>query len=189
VIERGGLAARLRADTAYLHKSTEATLALPDAVRSREDYARLLRTSLAFYSAAQVALDDPRWVDKWDALGITTAVHDRVPQLTADLRDLGDESMTPEGHCVAESFPEALGVLYVVEGSSLGGRFIGPAIIASIGPVPTSFYASEGRQHPKPWRSVLSALAAFDGTPEDEDAVVAGASNAFIAFGEIVAVA
>jgi heme oxygenase len=147
---------------------------------TKADYARLLRIMLEFHTSVHIALEDARWTDEWAAIGIDLRDHDRRGALAADLAKLGEDA--PVGRAVAfpvADFAAALGALYVVEGSSLGGRFIAPELESALGPIPLAYYSGAGRAHPRPWRSVQAALAAFDSAGGDRDAVVAGAQDAF----------
>ena len=114
-------------------------------MRSREDYAHLLQSSWNFYAVARDALGDVRWDGRWRALDVRLDIHDRVPLLEEDLRKLGCEwkhGSLPR--LSIDTFAQALGLLYVVEGSSLGSRVIGRAIMKAIGPVPISFHWGGG---------------------------------------------
>lgn len=181
------LAGRLRSETADLHRKTETIVGVPGSVQTRQQYAQLLERLAVFYSSAQRAMEDERWHSGWQLVDIDIASHSRISLLRSDLKQLG----APEpggGQSVVpiDSFGAALGCLYVVEGSSLGGLSIGPAIRATLGSVPTSFYDGAGRGHPRAWRRVQAALAAYDlGHPDVED-VITGAELAFVRFGEIV---
>ena len=88
---------------------------------------------------------------------------------------------------VLPTWGAGLGSLYVLEGSSIGGRVLGPAIRAALGPVPTSFLDGAGRGEPHPWRSVARALARFEGDGGDGDEVLLGARQTFVAFGDHIA--
>jgi heme oxygenase len=182
------LAARLRAETAELHKATETTVGVPGQVQTRAQYDRLLRRLIVFYSSAQSAMEAERWREDWVALDIDIASFSRVALLEADLAEFepsGDgRRSTP---LQIDTFGSALGCLYVVEGSSLGGIFIGPAIRRILGKIPTSFYDGSGRGHPKPWRRVQAALASYDLAHSDVEDVIRGAANTFVRFGEIAA--
>jgi heme oxygenase len=176
---------RLRTETAPLHRAVEEAVGLPDAVQSREDYAALLGRLLVFHTAVEAEFGRPRWRDDWAAAGIVVADHARTSLLASDLRALG----APPAEATItlapfETFGEVLGSLYVTEGSSLGGRIIGPAIAARLGSIPTRFYESDGREHPHPWRAVQVALGRFDEGGGDLDDVLAGATVTFRAFGD-----
>lgn len=85
------------------------------------------------------------------------------------------------------NFPAAMGCLYVVEGSALGGRVIAPAIYAAIGDVPLTFFTGTGRAHPSPWRAVTAALRQFRRGADCDD-VIDGARTTFAAFERFVTV-
>jgi heme oxygenase len=174
-----------------LHAATEELVGIPGAVRSIDDYCRLLRSSLAFYAAARETLRDARWTTRWESVGIDLSMYDRVSLLERDLQILGnDQSPDPLPRLDIDTFPEALGLLYVVEGSTLGGQLIGPAIVQAIGAVPITFYLGHERRHPLPWRAFLTALARYEAADVDADldGVVLGAKRAFRAFGTTVSI-
>lgn len=185
--DRAVLAARLRSETAQLHRETEQTLGAPAGTTTRADYAALLKTMLAFHRAAEAAFHDPEWRDGWSRIGITIADHDRSRHVSDDLRalDVGCEPGEVPAFTFS-SFAAALGGLYVVEGSSLGGRFIAPALEKTLGSVPLSYYAGVGRDHPAPWRSVQAGLRSYEQQHDDLDDVVEGAAQTFALLGEIV---
>jgi heme oxygenase len=104
--------------------------------------------------------------------------------LSADLESLG---AVPEKSAVRlpelENIGQALGCLYAVEGSSLGGRVLAPAFRAVLGDGPTAFFDSDERMHPHPWRSVMARLRRFGLTAGNADDLVLGAQETFLAFG------
>ena len=181
------LPSRLRRETADLHAAVETATGLPRSVRSRLDYLSLLSRLDGFHQAAELALADPRWADHWAEIALDPRRHRRAHLLENDLHAMQAPRLgpaTPFGGI--DDFPSALGCLYVVEGSALGGRVIGPAIRSAIGDVPTSFFDSVGRGHPSPWRSLTEALRRF-GDGGDCRAVVEGARVTFLAFERHVA--
>ena len=110
----------------------------------------------------------------------TIADHCRAGLLVADLAELG---VTPTARSELPPFPcfgHALGCLYVLEGSALGGRIVAGMVRAAIGEVPTAFLTGQGRGHQ--WPAVRSALRCFDAQGGDGDAVVAGAVSTFAVF-------
>lgn len=190
--ENEGLPARLRRETASLHARVEAATGLPGSIRTREEYTVLLRRLHGFHSAVEARLARHDWSEQWAGLGIDLAGHRRSDLLASDLEAL--EAPVPdraEALAGVDSFPGALGCLYVTEGSSLGGRILGPAIRSAIGDVPTAFFDSAGREHPSPWRTLTQALRRYgDGNGGgDANAVVEGARITFLAFEKQVAVA
>jgi heme oxygenase (biliverdin-IX-beta and delta-forming) len=185
--ERVQLAARLRAETTQLHRDTERTLGVPAGIGTRADYTALLQTMLAFHLAAEAAFHAAEWRDGWTHVGVAIDDHDRSHQVRDDLRQLGSVTETTDVPAFAfSSFGAALGGLYVVEGSSLGGRFIAPALENALGPVPLTYYAGDGRAHPTPWRSLQAALRNYEHQHDDLDDVITGATQTFSLLGEIV---
>lgn len=179
---------RLRAETAALHRAVEEATGLPGSVRDVGEYAAMLERTLRFHEAVMNTLGRRRWMHRWIEVGITLDHHDRTDALRADLAELGSTSRSREAVTLpVDSFDEALGCLYVAEGSSLGGRMLAPLITAQIGPVPLAFFGGEGRAHPIPWRSTQTALRTFEFMGGDCDLVIAGAVTAFEAFRCVVA--
>jgi heme oxygenase len=182
------LAQRLRSETATAHHASESLLGVPAGILDRADYAELLQTMLAFHLGTEGVLYDERWASEWAKLDIAIARHDRSAALIRDLSVLDSE---PDDRRVPaleiHDFAEALGCLYVVEGSALGGRVIAPLMTERLGQVPTEYYAGTGREHPKPWRAVQAALAAYAARSDaDSDAVITGALTTFAYLGQIV---
>lgn len=107
-----------------------------------------------------------------------------APELAADLRDLGLAAIAPEAAPDVSSPSRALGALYVLEGSALGARVLLPQV-RTLG-----FDADHGARHlalqPKGagWREFVTRL---DAAVLDDDAVIAGADDAFRAAGRAMA--
>ena len=185
------LPARLRRETASLHARVEAVTGLPGSVRRRGDYVTLLQRLHGFHAAVETRLRDPRWAGDWAGLGLDLTEYRRAHLLVEDLAAM-QEPAPPEPPPdfrlgSSGSFAGALGCLYVAEGSSLGGRVIGPAIRSAVGDVPIAFFESAERRHPSPWRTLTAALHRFDDDGGDADAVVEGARHTFLAFEQLVA--
>jgi heme oxygenase len=179
----------LQQGTADLHASVERASDLPTAFRSRRDYAVLMCRLLEFHEAVESRWASADWARAWVDVGIDLAEHRRVHLLAADLVELGEAPSTVTqvvGMPGFASWAQGLGSLYVVEGSSLGGRVLGPAIRAALGPVPTAYFDSAGRAHPSPWRAVTVALTRFADAGGDVDEVLRGARETFVAFGNHV---
>ena len=188
----GSLATRLKKETASLHLSVEEQLDLPDSVRTKAEYADLLRRLLIFHGAFEAALAFPKWSGEWSRIGITLGDHTRSPELIHDFayfnQATGLREVPEEVSLSFTTFAQALGGLYVIEGSSLGGKILAPLFRAHLGEIPTRYYESYGRNHPQPWRSVQSALARFEQEYEDADEVIIGAAVTFRTFGRHLAV-
>ncbi len=202
------LPARLRRDTAALHRSAEQAVDLPASVRTRAGYAEVLRRFRDLHGPLEQQLAAPAWRAGWAALGVDLARHRRAAALDDDLARLGDASPAgsapagsvpagarpagsapagagPAGGAGAElpvlaGFGQAVGCLYVLEGSSLGGRVLAPAVRAQVGDVPVRFLAGQDRDGPRAWRALRDGLRRLD--PGAADDAVRGAEHVFAAF-------
>ena len=190
--EADGLAANdllsvLRRETTALHDHVEAVTDLPGAVRSRRDYLALLQRFAAVHGPLEQQLATVRWDRRWARIGIDLAEHRRMHLIERDLGEL-EPSWLPTGSLSAagphlHTFAQALGCLYVLEGSSLGGRVLARQITLAVGEVPVAFLSSDGRGHPGPWRTVCEGLRRFGSSDEvDAGDVVAGARKTFHLF-------
>lgn len=179
---------RLRRETSGLHRNVEDMTDLPGSVCTREDYVDLLQRLYGFHTAVEARLADPSWARGWLDLGIALPTHKRAHLLSKDLLSLGAgpvEAAVPLPGL--DNIGQALGCLYVVEGSSLGGRVLAPAFRAALGDVPSGFFDSDERMHPHPWRAVRAGLRQYDETAGSGDDVVLGAQGTFLAFGQHLA--
>lgn len=187
----GDLVAQLRQDTADLHAAVEQASGLPNSVRSASDYSALLRRLLAFHLSAESAIAARAWEACWAQFGVDLDRHTRSGLLVADLTALADPFVDPLERPPLRfpTFGAALGCLYVMEGSAVGGRTIAPAIRQQLGEAPTSFFDSAGRGHPGPWLEVKRALQRYGVCEPDRHAdVVDGARTTFAAFHDHVAI-
>jgi len=112
--------------------------------------------------------------------------------IDADLKALGVDAIRTHSRPVTRSLKEiatgfALGIMYVVEGSSLGGRVILKNITASLGhdgEKGASYFAGYGGQTGSTWRTFLSALTEYESQHNAGDEIIAGANFTFDAIKE-----
>jgi heme oxygenase len=179
------LRGRLRAETARWHERVEAVADVPGSIRSRDDYVELLSRLYELHACLEGHLAAPGFHDAWRSVGVDIAAHRRASLLADDLVVLGASAPTGSLSSVPfATFGHALGGLYVLEGSSLGGRIVARLVRATLGDVPTTFLSGDGRSHPAPWSSTCQALACFDARGGDGGAVVSGACDVFAAFAD-----
>lgn len=175
---------RLREETADLHRRVEDAVGLPGSVRSRDDYVDVLGRFLRLHEPLEKRLSAVAWRQGWTELGIELGRHRRAHLLADDLKALAAAPSSRPAPPLAlprlRTFGEALGCLYVLEGSSLGGRMLAPAIRSVVGNVPVRFLMGEDRAHPGPWQDLRTALHRV--AAERADEVVLGAGETFAAF-------
>ncbi|WP_424360946.1 biliverdin-producing heme oxygenase [Methylocystis parvus] len=179
----GVLRGRLRAETADLHERLHRHPGLSAAASGAidmDDYRALLMRLYGFHRAFESRLGE--FAGTGEALA-------RSQLLASDLQTLG---VTPEKCAylpICDALPsitqeaEALGALYVVEGSSLGGARIAQALRANLlrrDGKGCRFFSNDGAR-PRAWENVLTRLNAIDDRSQ-EQAVIAAARATFQAF-------
>ena len=115
----------LRAGTAAEHESVERTLDLLDPRLDRSRLTGVLTRMHGFWRAAETGLDD--WAARFpsDARAVTWSARRRAGLFAADLDALGASPAPAEPELPpVDDTDDALGRLYVLEGSTLGGTFI-----------------------------------------------------------------
>lgn len=181
-----GLPERLRAETAQGHVQVEAVADITGRIRTRDDYVELLRVFGRLHIGLEAQLSAPSWQQAWVGVGVDIAAHCRAGLLVADLDGLGVTATTFPALRPFPCFGRAMGCLYVLEGSAVGGRIVAGMVRAAIGDVPTTFLSGQGRA--RQWPAVRNALRRFDAQGGDGDAVVAGAQWTFDVFARQLAV-
>lgn len=81
----------------------------------------------------------------------------------------------------------ALGIMYVIEGSSLGGRVILKNINAALGhdiDSGAAYFSGYGGQTGSYWKNFLGMLANYEAEHNNANEIIAGADYAFIAISE-----
>jgi heme oxygenase len=168
---------RLRAATAGDHERLETRLAVHERIGDRAARAALLARYWRFHASAEAALAP--WLGGVD--GLDFDARRRTPLLRRDFVDLG---LAPpigaaEGAAVG-SLGAALGLMYVLEGSALGGRVIRREL-AQRGQdfVGLGFLDPYGGETGARWCSFLEVLARETRQPAEAEAAVAGAQTGF----------
>jgi len=178
------LMSRLKEATRPHHDAIEARLGPAQFTSSREGYLRVLRRFYGFHRPAEEAFSR---ISGWDALGLDPAGRRKVPLLEADLAWLGLSGAEVQALPSAPTPPlgslaQALGAMYVLEGSTLGGRYIRRGVEEKLGLTPgagCSYFASYGDRVGAMWKAFGEAVDAFAAAGGDADAVVASATSTF----------
>ena len=172
---------RLKAATADSHDRLDSRIMALDPFAARDRYVRFLRAQHGFHRAIAPLYATPAL----QALFPDLATRAREALTAADLADLGataEEGATPD--LAGISIPEALGWLYVAEGSSLGAAFLLKA--AARIDLDTSFGARHLAGHPDGraahWRRFTAVVDGAAMTEAEEAAMIEGARAAFARF-------
>lgn len=181
---------RLRSETRAAHEAAEREFDWERRVATSAGYRALLGRFWGFHATWEpvvaARLADPAFVEPRRKLGL----------LRADLTHLGaspnDITMLPtvDAGALPRTDAEALGSLYVMEGSSLGGQIIARRIAATLGYRRESgcaYFNAYGPEVGTMWRATRQRLVRV---PVDQhDAVVAAASATFETIGAWLAAA
>lgn len=174
------LAQRLKTETAQHHRETEDVL-IPvlHNLQSASGYAAVLKTMYGFHTPLEALI----------AKHITPALLPDVAQRRRsalalhDLAALG-ETGTPvpcDALPAIETAADAFGVLYVLEGSALGGKYIANMLAKNTAlALPANalrFFQGYGPQTGALWATLLSTV---DGQSANGDAVVKAAAETFV---------
>ena len=168
----------LRARTAAHHHDLESGLQIQERLSRVETRDRLIAGYLAFYGEVEAALKPHLW-DVPD-LAFSSRVRFRDLQGQADLPPRGQLWVNPVFPEIGTR-AEALGALYVLEGSTLGGRKIMQAL-RSQGVSTDNLYFLDpyGKDTGARWRSFLKILERETASSETTmNACISGAVKAF----------
>jgi heme oxygenase len=178
------LSAHLKAITAPAHRQTEALMDLTSRLRTIPRYIGCLQLFLRVFTPIEQSLGQ---FSQWETFGIDIASRMRAHALRADLLALGATipPLPPAAPAFA-TFAEALGGLYVTEGSTIGGQFITRAIIAALGEEAagkTAFFQGHGAETGPMWNRLRASIDQFGAAhPDQRDDVAAGALASFARF-------
>ena len=168
---------RLRAATASAHAALERDLGWEARVATLGGYRDLLGRLHGFHAAWEpaigAALDDGAFFESRRRLA---ALGDDLAFLGLTEPEIGG---LPWARPIALAGPApAMGALYVLEGSTLGGRVIGRHIAAAhgLGGEGLAYYSGPGARTGAMWSAFRARLDSFDGEGE---AVVAAANDTF----------
>lgn len=156
---------------------------LEQRAQTRSGYADMLRRIAGCLRTIEPAL--ARF--PWSELALDFEARRRLPLVEQDLRWLGESSAPPD--VVVEpptDLAEALGMLYVLEGSTLGGQLILRTVARELGldaEHGASYFHGHGARTGTMWKELKARADAWCGTDELRFAhALAGAERAFTAF-------
>jgi heme oxygenase len=182
------LRSRLRAATRPMHEAIEAELDIAVRLNSIGAYRSFLEDLLRLYRPLEKALQ----AVAWQGSGIDFDRRRKIGWLEADLIDLKHTRASldalPDFHREAwpTSLPEALGALYVIEGSTLGGRVILQRLAPILGVSAAwagSFLNGYGRRTGSMWQAFVASLNAAEAPETDAPIIEASAVATFASFG------
>lgn len=173
----------LKQETADLHARIENRLDVDAHLGSASDYRVLLERFLGVLEPMERALSRFDWPAELDI-----DARRKVPLLVRDLTDLGHTSASLAQITRAPAVQlmptraAALGFVYVLEGSTLGGRIILRKVQAALGfdaDRGAAYFAGYGSRTGAMWMSLLRSLAVEIASPADLRQAIAAARCCF----------
>ena len=175
----GETTARLRTATATAHQRLEDDLDIFGKVAGADSRRRLVERFHGLHVGAERALSP--WLHDID--GLVFGERSRLPALDRDLKALGATVAGLVPVCAVASpasVAEALGMLYVLEGSTLGGHVIGRRMASEgLDRVGLTFLDPYGARVGERWRDFLAVLERETASDAAREAAATGARRAF----------
>jgi heme oxygenase len=182
VIASRSLHERLKAETEHLHRAAELALDVEGRLSTLDGYVELVERLWSLHAGLERALQ-PHGPDLF---GLDLGDRLRSPLLLADLQSLAGTKPRLPPVVVGYATPAAaMGGLYVLEGSSLGGRVLFHRARQNLGITEHRggrFLAGRGRSTAIRWRGFLKALASLPGEGDAADQAQGAATATFRIF-------
>ncbi|UZJ62661.1 biliverdin-producing heme oxygenase [Pseudomonas sp. KU26590] len=175
---------QLRTATAVRHRALEARLPLTHSRLDLDTYKRIIEAYYGFHLPLQ------QLIERFLAPHAIDPARQKIPSLIKDLHALGlsDTQIYALPQCrelpAIGSIAQLLGVMYVMEGATLGGQVLRRIIADKLGIDADSggeFLDVYGRDTGRLWKAFLKQLAEFD-TPLHNAEVVQAACATFDCF-------
>ena len=176
------LLTRLRTETHAEHTALDNALDLTGHALTIDRYRRTLERFYGYYRPLEASLDT---VSGWAERGLDLAERRKTPLLAADLLALGVGPELPRS-CDdvprIDSLAAAFGIVYVIEGASLGGQLISRHIRQTLGVTLETgglFFHGYGERTGVMWKGFRAAAVSFVTTPDEEALAIAAALQTF----------
>jgi heme oxygenase len=181
---------RLRNETKTAHQQLEkATIPYIKKATNEEQYAYLLKMFYGYFKPVEERIQS---LVGEDLLG-DISERRQTSAILADLKTIGADS---NELLVSELLPnlgnvsQAIGALYVLEGSTLGGRFISQMLMKQLNRSAEdgiSFFSGYGANTDAKWKAFTEMVNEYaQKFPEKKDEIVAAADETFANFGRWV---
>jgi heme oxygenase len=176
---------KIKEDTLQNHQQTEKILiGKMKAMRSKLDYVALLNDFYGYFGGLEQQIE--RYVNTSNM----TDYNDRrkTAAIAEDIEALG--GIVPpiaSGHELPEisNYLKALGALYVIEGSTLGGKIISKMVQQHLqldGTAGLSFFSSYGDNTEQMWERFKDVLNHTPASPQEEEIITEAANQTFSKF-------
>ncbi|WP_374948609.1 biliverdin-producing heme oxygenase [Mucilaginibacter sp.] len=180
------LSDKLKEETKSNHQQLEKVMVGKlRAIRSKEEYADVLKLFYGYFGGLEMEIN--KVIDA--SLLPDNADRRKTQSLADDLQSLGAAvpvKASGDDLPVLTSHLQAIGALYVIEGSTLGGKIISKMMQQQLAlrDNELTFFTSYGNNTEQMWDAFKDALNYQATNPEQEAVVIAAANQTFLKFGE-----
>jgi heme oxygenase len=180
------LSDKLKESTKQNHQQLEkALVGKLKTIRSANDYTGLLKLFYGYFGGLEQKINkiiDTEFLPDHMERRKTKAIADDLLSLGSEIPEQATGNSLP----VIANHLQALGALYVIEGSTLGGKIISKMMQQqlNLGGKGLSFFAGYGDRTERMWDSFKSTLNKQAETPARQAEVIAAANETFLKFGE-----
>lgn len=151
--------------------------------RTRSDYVRLLELFYGFFKPVEEKIEahiDRGYITDYDTRRKSDAILSDIggSQEIADIRLCQDLPLI-------DGTPASLGAMYVLEGSTLGGKFISKMLSDNMGdqsPSTFSFFNSYGEFIQPKWAAFKEKLNNYAAGQSQEEQIIKAANDTFVKF-------
>jgi heme oxygenase len=180
------LSEKLKEETKQNHQQLEKKLIVfMRNIRTKEDYANLLMLFYSFFGGLELAIDkhfDVSYLPDYNLRRKTSSLADDLLQLGSVLPALANAEKLPS----IDNHLQASGALYVIEGSTLGGKIISKMIRQQLNfndNYGLSFFNGYGNDPEKMWQTFKLFLDKPI-SPAEEEIVIQSANDTFKKFSD-----
>ena len=178
------LSTKIKEATKEAHQQLEKQVVLKlKAIRSNADYADILKHFYAYFNAVEKAIEPyvdnvvlPDYAERRNS----SYIQADIEELGANVDDL-PQAKAPE----ITNLQEALGALYVMEGSIMGGSIIVQMLAKHGVEKGVSFFSGYGQKTGEMWAKFVGALNENAQNEDQEKDATAAANKTFSNFAEV----
>lgn len=175
---------KLKESTKIQHERLEKKVNLMSQTLSIDQYKHIITKFHRFYSYVE-----PKILSfELEEFGYDFNKRSRLKLLEQDIKKLDLQPLASwQGPPLLESVGEVFGCLYVIEGSSLGGKIIGQHLKEKLGLTAesgASFFNIYGAETGKMWKEFGNIIESFSLKYQNDDQIIKGAIDTFQGFEE-----
>lgn len=169
----------LRAATTTQHQELDGLIRLMDENVQKSYYAKILSLFFGFVSSFEASLfSHPEWLSNLPEI----ARRKKSDKLRADLEQLDINPIhlpVNQNPPPTREFAEALGVMYVMEGSTLGGQMMTKHLAKKFPELSHHYMRGYESETGKMWQQFLAALEKFELSSDEEEKMKKAAQATF----------